>query len=278
MPNPFNSVSASRGNRCAMGAHPSFGGLYRLKGAGLKNEPTEPPKSRRNGKKEALNGDQKQGNPTPVGPAGSRSSPRCNKMNLVTQPMLNALRTALPWIMLTCLPVAAIQAQTITNLNPNSATAGGPSFTLTISGIGFNNSYGQPIVQWNQQPLSSTFSSNTQQILAQVPGGLILNPGVATIQVLIANSPSSNGYSLSNVVRFPVNPSTSDSPFTLSVSSVSLQFSLGSQAQKRQVQVSSKRFSPPNCISSDKVTGYCMRITTSRPPLRPPMIPAKDAT
>jgi hypothetical protein len=38
--------------------------LYRLKGAGLQNKPTEPPKSRLNGKKEALNGDQKQGNPT----------------------------------------------------------------------------------------------------------------------------------------------------------------------------------------------------------------------
>src|SRR5439155_25893515 len=108
--------------------------------------------------------------------------------------MLNALRRALPWIMLACLPSAAIQAQTITNLNPDSATAGGPSFTLTISGIGFNNSYGQPIVQWNQQPLSSTFSSSTQQISAQVPAVFILNPGVATVQALIANSPSSNGY------------------------------------------------------------------------------------
>src|SRR6266567_2957647 len=154
--------------------------------------------------------------------------------------MLNVLRTALPWLALAFLPGAAIQAKTITKINPNSPTAGGPSLTLTISGIGFNNSYGQPIVQWNQQPLSSTFASNTQQILAQVPGGLILNAGVATVQVLIANSPSSNGYSLSNVVRFPINPSTSDSPFTLSVSSISLQFSLNSQAQTRQVQVGSK--------------------------------------
>src|SRR5882724_1486312 len=137
--------------------------------------------------------------------------------------MLKALRTALPWIALACLPGAAIQAQTITSLNPNSATAGGPSFTLIISGIGFNNSYGQPIVQWNQLQLSSSFSSSTQ-ILAQVPSGFIQNPGVATVQVLIANSPSSNGYSLSNVVRFPINASTSNSPFTLSVPSISVQF------------------------------------------------------
>ena len=38
--------------------------LYRLRGAGLKNEPTESAKSQLNGKKEALNGDRKQENPT----------------------------------------------------------------------------------------------------------------------------------------------------------------------------------------------------------------------
>ena len=38
--------------------------LYRLRGARLRNEPTEPAKSRLNGKKEVLNGDQKEENPT----------------------------------------------------------------------------------------------------------------------------------------------------------------------------------------------------------------------
>jgi len=38
--------------------------LDRLRGARLKNKPTEPPKSRLNGKKETLNGDQNQENPT----------------------------------------------------------------------------------------------------------------------------------------------------------------------------------------------------------------------
>ena len=38
--------------------------LYRLQGARLRNEPTEPAKSRLNGEEQALNGDQKQGNPT----------------------------------------------------------------------------------------------------------------------------------------------------------------------------------------------------------------------
>ena len=38
--------------------------LYRLRGAGLKTKPTEPAKSPLNGKEQALNGDQKQENPT----------------------------------------------------------------------------------------------------------------------------------------------------------------------------------------------------------------------
>jgi len=38
--------------------------LDRLRGVGLRNEPTTPRKSRLNGKQRALNGDQKQGNPT----------------------------------------------------------------------------------------------------------------------------------------------------------------------------------------------------------------------
>ena len=42
----------------------SLRGLYRLRGARLRNKPTEPAKSRLNGKEQALNGDQKQGNPT----------------------------------------------------------------------------------------------------------------------------------------------------------------------------------------------------------------------
>src|SRR5258708_23603592 len=36
----------------------------RLRGVGLRNEPTKPRKSQLNGKQRALNGDQKQGNPT----------------------------------------------------------------------------------------------------------------------------------------------------------------------------------------------------------------------
>jgi hypothetical protein len=57
----------------------------------------------------------------------------------------------------------------ITSLNPSSATAGGPSFTLKVAGSGFLNT---DVVMWNgtvlpTQPVSST------ELDAQVPGTLI---------------------------------------------------------------------------------------------------------
>src|SRR5205823_594087 len=48
----FSGVLSRTGRR-------SLQRLYCLRGAGLRNEPTEPAKSQLNGKKEALNGDQK---------------------------------------------------------------------------------------------------------------------------------------------------------------------------------------------------------------------------
>src|SRR4051794_23692434 len=83
------------------------------------------------------------------------------------------------------------------------------AFTLTINGTGFNNSYGSPMVLWNQQTLSSTLSSNSQQITASVPASLIANPGTANIQVLIPiPSTSAAAYSRSNIVAFTITPST----------------------------------------------------------------------
>ncbi len=48
---------------------------------------------------------------------------------------------------------------TITNLNPDSATAGGPAFILTISGTNFVNS---SVVRWNGSDRTTTFVSTTQ--------------------------------------------------------------------------------------------------------------------
>jgi hypothetical protein len=77
--------------------------------------------------------------------------------------------------------------QVITSLSPDSATAGGPAFTLTVNGAGFTSG---AIVQWNNTGLTTTFVSTTQ-LKAVVPASLITAPGTATITVVMAGTPSS---------------------------------------------------------------------------------------
>src|SRR6266700_3295476 len=160
--------------------------------------------------------------------------------------MWNTIKAILPWIALACLPEAAIQAQTINSLSPASAAAGGPAFTLTISGVGFNDYYGPPRVTWNSQVLSSTLSNDFQQITAAVPASLIANSGVADVQVFIATysvsiAVTAPTYIGSNIVHFTVTPSSSSTPFTLSLTAVSFQFSPGDKGgQTKQVRVDSK--------------------------------------
>ena len=50
-------------------------------------------------------------------------------------------------------------APTITSLSPNNAVVGGPAFTLTINGTGFNSS---SVVRWNNSPRATQFVSSTQ--------------------------------------------------------------------------------------------------------------------
>src|SRR6266571_3702504 len=160
--------------------------------------------------------------------------------------MWNIIKATLPWIALACLPEAAIQAQTISSLNPASATAGGPAFTLTISGVGFNDYYGPPRVTWITQILSSALSNDFQQITAAVPATLIASPVVADAQVFIATFSVSTAvtaptYIGSNIVHFTVTPSSSSTPFTLSLTAVSFQFSPGDKGgQTKPVLVGSK--------------------------------------
>lgn len=73
----------------------------------------------------------------------------------------------------------------ITALSPASAQAGGPQFTLTITGGGFVATSG---VRWNGSALTTTFFSSTQ-LTAVVPAGLISNPGTASITVVNPGSP-----------------------------------------------------------------------------------------
>lgn len=96
------------------------------------------------------------------------------------------------------------QAPSISGISPSSATAGAPSFTLTVSGSGFV----APLlilagsgVNWNGSPLQTTFVS-TSQLQASVPASMVASPGNAS--VIVANPDGSQ----SNAVTFVINPVT----------------------------------------------------------------------
>ena len=69
----------------------------------------------------------------------------------------------------------------ITRLNPASAAAGGPAFTLTIVGSNFAP---QAVVNWNglAQSTNTTYVSASRLTMA-VPASMILNSGTAEVSV-----------------------------------------------------------------------------------------------
>ena len=84
----------------------------------------------------------------------------------------------------------------LSSLSPNSATAGGPAFTLTANGSGFLN--GSNIL-WNGSALSTSYVSGNQ-LSASVPANLIAAQGSASITV------QNPGGTTSNAVTFTINP------------------------------------------------------------------------
>ncbi|MCS6881536.1 MAG: IPT/TIG domain-containing protein [Chloroflexaceae bacterium] len=104
-------------------------------------------------------------------------------------------------------------APAITSLSPASATAGGPAFTLTVTGSNFVNG---AVVRWNDTDRPTTFVSATQ-LTAQIPASDIAAAGTASITVV---NPAPGG-GTSNSVTFTINASnpvpaiTSLSPATV---------------------------------------------------------------
>ena len=74
----------------------------------------------------------------------------------------------------------------ITSLTPSAAATGGGDFTLTLTGTGFVNG---STVQWNGQPLTTTYISGTQ-LSAIVPAADIATAGSASVIVV---SPAPGG-------------------------------------------------------------------------------------
>ncbi|HLK61253.1 MAG TPA: exo-alpha-sialidase, partial [Chthonomonadaceae bacterium] len=79
-------------------------------------------------------------------------------------------------VRLTLIPISNFY---ITSLSPNSATAGGPGFTLTVNG---NNFQSGATANWNGSALTTTFVSGNQ-LTASVPASDITSPGIAFVTV-----------------------------------------------------------------------------------------------
>lgn len=79
----------------------------------------------------------------------------------------------------------------LSSLSPVSALAGGPAFTLTVTGSNFVSG---DIVQWNGSSLTTSFVSSTQ-LTATVPSSAIAVAGSSPVTVLAPDGNSSNSLS-----------------------------------------------------------------------------------
>jgi hypothetical protein len=85
--------------------------------------------------------------------------------------------------------VAPNPVPTLTLLNPASAAAGGPGFTLTVTGTGFVTT---SQVKFNGRAETTSFVSSTQ-VTASIPAGDIAT--AATVNVTVTNPPPGGGTS-----------------------------------------------------------------------------------
>jgi trimeric autotransporter adhesin len=95
----------------------------------------------------------------------------------------------------------------LTSLNPNSATAGGQGFTLTVNGTNFVSG---ATVRWNGQNRTTNFVSATQ-LTAQITAADIANAGTASVTVF---NPAPGG-GVSNAVNFTITPSNTGTTVAL---------------------------------------------------------------
>jgi hypothetical protein len=113
------------------------------------------------------------------------------------------------WAFATTQPAPVIQ-----DLSPGVVTAGGPGFTLTVSGMTFVSG---AVVYWNGLPLSTTFV-NSGQLTAVVPAGDYATAGTGIADITVVNPGGGSQTSLPALFTVNSPPCT----ITFSPSSLSL--------------------------------------------------------
>jgi len=103
-----------------------------------------------------------------------------------------------------CQQIINYPSPTIATISPTSISAGQPTFTLTVTGYNFTPA---STVNWNSSPLVAIFL-NTNTLTAQVPAGLIQNPGTSDITVTTPQPGGGDTLALT----FVINPVASPTP------------------------------------------------------------------
>jgi len=110
-------------------------------------------------------------------------------------------RTLVAFVLLFGASVFSAPAVSIVSIEPDSAVAGGATFTLYVQGSGFLPG---ATVAWNGSALATTFS-NADALTAVVPSAMIASVGSASITVANAGEPSSNALQF-NILATPGTP------------------------------------------------------------------------
>jgi hypothetical protein len=121
-------------------------------------------------------------------------------------------------------PQSTNPVPTLTSLVPNSATAGGPAFTLTVNGTNFVSG---AVVQWNGAPRTTSFVSSTQ-VTASIGAADIAT--TASVPVTVVNAAPGGG--TSNSLTFTVGATT---PGTLQLSAAT--YSVGESGGNATITV-----------------------------------------
>jgi hypothetical protein len=147
-------------------------------------------------------------------------------------------------------PQPASGQPVVTTVSPASVTAGGPGFTITVTGKNFAPG---DTVNWGFSPLNSTYISSTQ-MTAQVPNQEIYEPGSATI---VVQRPVTDSLTFGANINITDPPSPGTAGYTLSTVSVQANdMSWDPHSQQIYLSVAGTDTAYPNTITTlNPVTG-----------------------
>jgi len=132
----------------------------------------------------------------------------------------------------------------VTSVSPATVVAGGPSFTITVTGKNFAQG---DTVQWSDFPLTSTLVSSTK-MTAQVPNQLIYESGTASI---IVQTPTPYPLSFGTTLTVTAAPPPGTAGFTMSAVNVQAN-DLVWDSHSRQIYLSVAATNPsnPNAVTA----------------------------